>query len=114
MYKFGTIVLIPFPFTDLSSSKLRPGLIISKSENNNEDVIVCFISSKTQKAAEKSDFTLKTSHKDFPKTGLKTNSIFKFNKIATLNKKLILGELGKISPKLIKDMKTPFKESFGF
>jgi mRNA interferase MazF len=37
------IVLIHFPFTDLTDSKLRPALVIHESEN---DVVVAFISSK--------------------------------------------------------------------
>jgi len=39
----GKIVLVPFPFTDLTASKLRPALIIHEGE---KDVIVAFISSK--------------------------------------------------------------------
>ncbi len=39
----GKIVLITFPFTDLTSAKMRPALIIHSSKN---DVIVAFISSR--------------------------------------------------------------------
>lgn len=48
MYKFGSIVLIPFPFTDLTSSKICPALIISKSNKDMDDVLVAFISSKNK------------------------------------------------------------------
>jgi len=40
--KKGDIVLIKFPFTDLSGSKLRPALVLVESGN---DVIVAFITS---------------------------------------------------------------------
>jgi mRNA interferase MazF len=43
----GTIVLIPFPFTDLVGSKVRPALILNS--NLSSDVIVTFISSKNGK-----------------------------------------------------------------
>ena len=51
MSKKGKIVLIPFPFTDLSASKVRPAVIVSNFSQG-EDIIVAFISSlkhRTQK-----------------------------------------------------------------
>jgi len=47
MYKQGEIVVVPFPFSDLSSIKQRPVLILSKNADNEkaEDVITCVITS---------------------------------------------------------------------
>jgi len=44
-YKCGDVVLLPFPFTDLSTSKQRPALIISSDwyNDNRNDVIVVAI-----------------------------------------------------------------------
>ncbi len=39
MYEFGKIVLVKFPFTDLSSSKVRPALIISNTGHKDLDII---------------------------------------------------------------------------
>lgn len=81
----GDIVLVRFPFTDLSSNKLRPALVLS---DNNGDRILSFITT-----------TLKKEHYDVPidatpQTGLKKKSLIKLNKITTLNKKVILGKIG--------------------
>jgi len=47
IYKQGEIVLIPVPFSDLSSTKRRPVMILSNSEYNKltDDIIVAAITS---------------------------------------------------------------------
>ena len=46
-YEKWSIVLVPFPFTDLSAAKKRPALIISPNNYNEyQDVIIAFVTSK--------------------------------------------------------------------
>ena len=88
MPKRGDIVLVPFPFSDLSGQKIRPALILSK-QNKSSDIVVVFITSK-----------LKTNKgnlievKPTKQNGLKTASTIICDKIATLDKKIILGAIG--------------------
>ena len=91
------IVLIHFPFTDLSDSKLRPALVLHES---NDDVIVAFISSKIPAHLQHSDFLVSMDHPSFLSTGLKVTSVIKFDKIATISKDLIEGEIGEITQDL--------------
>ncbi len=114
MYKFGTIVLIPFPFTDLTSTKLRPALIISRTDPKGEDIVVVFITSRNFSHQGRTHFALTMDNTHFAKTGLKTDSIFRCDKIATLSKKLILGELGALHPSLLKKVEIKLNASFGF
>jgi mRNA interferase MazF len=88
------IVLIHFPFTDLTDSKLRPALVIHESEL---DVVVAFISSKIPGYLQDSDFLIAMDHPSFFSTGLKVSSVIKFDKIATISKDLIEGEIGGIT-----------------
>ena len=91
------IVLVHFPFTDLSGSKLRPALVIHEGE---QDVIVTFISSKIPSSLQEFDLLITTDHPAFRSTGLKISSVIKFDKIATLSKTLIEGEIGEVLPGL--------------
>ena len=113
MFKKGTIVLIPFPFTDLTGTKVRPALIVSSNVLKGEDIVLVFISSLKTKNLLSTDLLITTSHKDFKQTGLKEESILKIDKIATLDKKIILGELGEISRDIQKEVDQKLKIVFG-
>jgi mRNA interferase MazF len=54
--KQGTIVLTPFPFTDLSTSKRRPALVISKNNQQKTDIVVAYISSKITDQISETDY----------------------------------------------------------
>lgn len=100
MYKRRTIVLVPFPFTDLTSMKVRPALIVSNDKLKTDDVSVIFISSLVPRFISTTDYILRRDNQDFAATGLRASSIFKAHKIATLDKKIILGELGTLSERV--------------
>lgn len=88
--EIGTIVLVPFPFTDLSGSKVRPALVVS---NLNEfDVIVVFISSVVPAKLNEADFLVLSDSE----IGLKKDSVIRCDKIMTLSKSIILGEIGSL------------------
>lgn len=93
MYKKGAVVLTPFPFSDLSGDKVRPAIIISDGRFG-EDVLTVFVTTKTKKGATNT-VTLSPS-KD---NGIRVVSKVVCSKIATLDKKIIYGELGHLSKK---------------
>jgi len=105
------IVLVHFPFTDLSGSKLRPALVIHEGE---QDVIVAFISSEIPSSIQESDLLITKDHPAFRSTGLKISSVIKFDKIATLSKTLIEGEIGKVLPGLADECNTIMHQFFRF
>ncbi len=88
MFK-GDIVLLPFPFTDLSGSKRRPAVVLY---TDSLDIVVCFISTQLHRK-DKFDLELGKSKLN----GLKKVSILKLAKIATIDKKLVLGKLGELT-----------------
>ncbi len=97
----GKIVLTPFPFTDLTANKVRPAVVISTSSRGGADVILSFISTVFDPAnLSPTDELLLDTDADFPVTGLKKSSVFKMDKLATVQKTIILGEIGEVSPTL--------------
>ena len=107
----GTIVLVRFPFTDYSSEKLRPALVISI--DNQKETCVAFISSVVPLEFCETDYLLAKGDKDFFPTGLKKTSVFRMHKIATLDRQIILGKLGKTTPELQKKLDKKLKLLFG-
>ena len=108
MSKRGDIILVPFPFTDLSSAKVRPALVLSQKRDKSLDIIVCFISSQLETANEHSvRIEPKASN------GLKVSSLVRFDKIATLDRRIALGVLGRVSPEWLKAHTIEFLSVFG-
>jgi mRNA interferase MazF len=99
------IVLTKFPFTDLSATKRRPALVLSSDNPVDPDVIVAFISSVIPVFPNATDLVLDTTHPDFAATGLTKTSVFKMDKLATLDKTIFTGELGEVSSTLYIELK---------
>ena len=87
----GKIVLVPFPFTDLTVAKLRPALVIHESA---KDVVIAFISSKVPVEPSDTEVLLRKGRAGFERTGLKVDSVIRLDKVATVLKDLVVGELG--------------------
>jgi mRNA interferase MazF len=85
----GDIVLINFPFTDLSGSKLRPAVVLVDTAL---DLTVCFITTQIG-WQESTDVMLRANLIN----GLKKQSLIRTSKIATLDRALAKGMLGKLS-----------------
>jgi mRNA interferase MazF len=85
----GDIVLIPFPFTNLSVTKIRPALVLISTDI---DVTVTFITTQMEWADDASVKITPTKS-----NALKKDSIIRLNKIATIDKSLLLGKIGQLS-----------------
>lgn len=107
----GKVVLIPFPFTDLTSAKLRPALVLFEGER---DVIVAFISSRVSRKPSSTDLVVNETHPEFKLTGLKISSVIRLDKVATVTKDLILGEIGEIGSNLKREINTKLIQAYSF
>jgi mRNA interferase MazF len=97
----GDIVLVPFPFSDLSGNKLRPSLIIIETE---KDVTVAFITTQIQ-WKEATDMLLRPTNVN----GLKKESLIRLSKLATIDKDIVAGRLGSITNEELNELNNNLK-----
>ena len=104
--KRNSVVLIRYPFTDLTGVKVRPAVILTPDHllNKLDDVLSLFISSVIPEELLSTDFIFKSEHPSFFKTGLKQRSIFRAHKLALLHKSLILRNLGEVEKNIMKEI----------
>jgi mRNA interferase MazF len=100
----GDIVLITFPFTDLSGSKLRPAIVLVV---NKLDITVCFITTQIS-FHESTDVEITPTQKN----GIKQPSLIRTSKIATLDKSLAKGLIGELSSTEIKLLDANLRKLF--
>lgn len=107
----GDIVLVPFPFTDLSTSKLRPAVVLWV-DSLGLDITVCFISSQKINSISLEEFVIKTTNPEFSLTGLKVNSKVRVSRIITIQRNLITRKIGKLGLNLLKQLDCTLRETF--
>ena len=86
-YRQGDIVLVSFPFTDLTSSKRRPALVLSPDSFNSagEDLVLAAITSHITDDPN----AVQLRHGDFAEGGLPKRSMVKATKLFTMHSSLI-------------------------
>ncbi|MFC1691691.1 type II toxin-antitoxin system PemK/MazF family toxin [Nanoarchaeota archaeon] len=94
----GDVVVLPFPFSDLSKSKKRPALVVANLKG--DDTILCQITSK----ARSDDHAIVLSKNDFKQGNLHLTSMIRPNRIFTADKRIILYKIGSLKNSKIKEV----------
>ena len=92
-YEFGDVVLVPFPFTDQTSSKRRPGIVISSEpyQRNRPDIILIAVTSQSRPSGSFGEAPVQ----EWEKAGLLKASVIK-PVLATIEKTLVIRKLGRL------------------
>jgi mRNA interferase MazF len=77
-----------------------------------KDCVVAFISSKIPAESSSTEILIPEDHEEFAGTGLKRSSVIKLDKIATISKVLMLGEIGEIGQTLRKEVNRKLREAY--
>jgi len=91
------IVLVPFPFDDLSANKVRPAVCLTDEIQPYGHIVLAFITSQVPVNPSDTDFVIGAQNADFAQTGLKVSSAVRLHRLMTASKKIIKRELGKLS-----------------
>lgn len=99
MYKQGEILLIPIPFTDLSSQKRRPVIVVSNNayNTNTEDIIVVAMTSNPSKL----DYSFMITSSDLVQGTLNHPGKIRVDKIYTLSQHIVYKTFGRVSPDVL-------------
>jgi len=87
----GDVVVLPFPFSDLSTSKRRPALVIAQASK--KDLILAQITSQ----AFYDSCAVKITPRDFVSGGLQVPSNIRANKLFTAESDIIIYKTGRLS-----------------
>lgn len=107
-YDQGDIVLVSFPFTDLSSTKIRPAIIVSNSEiNQTEDVILAAITTTIYE----DEFSFFLDNDDLSKP-LKEPSEVRCHKLFTCDQSIIKRVITKLDGSKVGELAKSIRSQF--
>jgi mRNA interferase MazF len=91
----GDVVIVPFPFSDLSESKRRPAMVLAVLTG--DDLILCQITSQ----GIRDGYSIEISDQDFVDGGLSKTSNIRPNRLFTADRSIVLYKAGELSiPKI--------------
>lgn len=94
------VVLVPFPFDDLSSTKVRPAVCLTEPLGPFRHVVLAFITSQIPSRLLGTDLVLDSGISGFAATGLRVSSTLQLHRLMTASTALIRRQLGHLSPDL--------------
>ncbi len=106
MYKQGEIIIVPFPFSDLSSIKQRPVLVLSKNTDNDkvEDIITCGITSNIKDPK----YSVLIELNNLIEGEIPKPSRIKVDKLFTISQDIVKKKIGRINRETFEKVKTEF------
>ena len=109
-FEFGDVVLVPFPFTDQTTSKKRPAVVVSSNDYqlHRPDLILMAITSQFRPSPFYGELVVH----EWEKAGLVKPSVIK-PVIATLHTRLVLAKRGKLHGPDLDALRTLLREILG-
>jgi mRNA interferase MazF len=106
------VVLVPFPFDDLSSTKVRPAVCLTDPIGVHRHVVLAFVTSQVPASLLSTDIVLDAGDADFTLTGLRVSSTLQLHRLMTVTASLIHRRLGELSPRLQSSVEQRLRDLF--
>jgi len=94
------VFLVPFPFDDLSGSKVRPAVCLTEPIGPHRHVVLAFITSRVVASPLFSDLVIDKNDPDFSLTGLRVSSMLQLHRLMTVTTALLRREMGVLPPRM--------------
>jgi mRNA interferase MazF len=107
------IVLLPFPFDDLTATKVRPAVCLTNPIGPHKHVVLAFISSRIPAAPMATDLIIDTANPDFAATRLRVASTVQAHRLMTATTAVIQRKLGRLSAQLAGELEDRIRLVFG-
>ena len=107
--KRGEIWLVRFPFTDLTSTKLRPSLVWV--EHRTDLIAIGIFSRVPADALPQTWVLMKDNHAEFSLTGLQRTSLIKTEKIAIIHESVFQRQLGSLPSNVMTQVQEALKKA---
>jgi mRNA interferase MazF len=106
------VVLVPFPFEDLSSTKVRPAVCLTDSIGEHKHIILAFITSRVPDKPLSTDLVFSETDKDFSVTGLRVSSTLQLHRMMTVSSSIVVRELGQLPDSAQKEVEKKLRLLF--
>lgn len=91
----GTVVMVPFPFSDLSRSKLRPAVVLANA--GRDDLVLCQVTSNPYGDPR----AIRLTDRDYQIGSLRVTSYARPAKLFTANRSLVVTNVGDLTPEIL-------------
>jgi len=108
----GKVVLVPFPFDDLSAAKMRPAVCLTNPIGPHHHVVLAFITSRIPTDLAETDVVLGSGQADFAATGLRVPSVLRLHRLMTVTASVIQRELGELPPVMQVEVSNKLRKLF--
>ncbi len=106
LFEQGDIVVVPFPFSDLSGFKQRPVLILSNDVYNSQsdDLVTCGITTHIKNV----DYSIVLENSDLKEGYIPVTSRIRIDKLFTLEKGIVRKKIAKVNKNVLEEVKKEF------
>lgn len=111
----GEIVLVQFPYSSGTGSKLRPAVVVQPDHNNRRltNVILAPITTTIQRAGESTQYLVDAGSSVGKAAGLRHTSVITCENLTTIAQSLVRRRLGRLPPRAMDQVNACLKAALG-